>query len=97
MLERVSILVKNDKSNVEKLTMRNVQRDRERDRDRDREKDKRCRRQKPKRKLSCREFEITNCFQRLSVSLRGLNSLYLLLFETSTNILMHSRFKWEFR
>lgn len=27
LLERVSILVKNDKSNVEKLTMRNVQRD----------------------------------------------------------------------
>lgn len=56
MLERVSILVKNDKSNVEKLTMRNVQRDRETDKQIEREtvKDKRCRRQKPKRKLSCR-------------------------------------------
>lgn len=58
MLERVSILVKNDKSNVEKLTMRNVQRDRETAKERQREretvKDKRCRRQKPKRKLSCR-------------------------------------------
>lgn len=56
MLERVSILVKNDKSNVEKLTMRNVQRDRDSKRETKREtvKDKRCRRQKPKRKLSCR-------------------------------------------
>lgn len=35
LLERVSILVKNDKSNVEKLTMRNVQRDSKRETDRE--------------------------------------------------------------
>lgn len=39
MLERVSILVKNDKSNVEKLTMRNVQRDRDSKREIEREED----------------------------------------------------------